>query len=216
MKPDFGPATLPTVIPVFPLAGALVLPRASLPLNIFEPRYLAMVRDAMANSRMIGMVQPRGEGSAPELFSVGGLGRITQFAEADDGRFLIVLTGVCRFRIVRELSVTTPYRQVEADYTPFIDDWSEGSTLGQAERAELEASLRSYLDAQGMAADWDAVASADNESLVNTLAGVCPFDIAEKQALLEAPDLHQRASTLAMLMAFSSDGGDGHDGRTVH
>ena len=203
MTPHFGPETLPDRIPVFPLAGALMLPRAELPLNIFEPRYLAMVRDAMAGDRVIGMLQPKTLLEPPEPFAVGGLGRITQFSETGDGRLLIAITGLTRFRIVRELEVETPYRQVVADYAEFAADWRDPDPLPAAVRADLENSLKSYLDVRGLSADWDAVANADDESLVNTLAVVCPFDLAEKQALLEAADVRERATVLAALMAFA-------------
>lgn len=203
MTAYYSADSLPAVIPVFPLAGALVLPHGELPLNIFEPRYLAMVRDAMAGDRLIGMVQPKDERDPPELYGVGGVGRISQFAETADGRILITLAGLTRFRIVEELIVDTPYRQVRADYAPFVADWRDGDPLAAAVRADLENSLRAYLDSQGLSADWDAVAGADDESLVNTLTAVCPFDIAEKQALLEAPTLRDRAGVLATLMAFA-------------
>lgn len=203
MTPHFSADTLPGTIPVFPLAGALMLPRAELPLNIFEPRYLAMVRDAMAGERLIGMVQPKDEREPPALYEVGGLGRITQFSETGDGRFLIALTGLTRFRIAEELNVDTPYRQVRADYSAFASDWRDGEPLAAAMRADLEGSLRTYLDSQGLSADWDAVAGADDESLINTLTAVCPFDVAEKQALLEAATLRDRAGVLAALMSFA-------------
>jgi uncharacterized protein len=209
MKPYFSADSLPASIPVFPLTGALMLPRAELPLNIFEPRYLAMVRDAMAGDRLIGMVQPKDEREPPELFGVGGVGRIAQFSETGDGRFLIALVGLTRFRIEQELTVETPYRQVKADYAPFVSDWGPADPLPAAVRADLESSLRSYLDTQGLSADWDAVAGADDESLVNTLTSVCPFDVAEKQALLEAPALRDRAGVLAALMTFAAPADDG-------
>lgn len=215
MSHRFRPDSLPTEISVFPLAGALLLPRGNLPLNIFEPRYLAMVRAAIAGDRMIGMVQPRSDDEPPGLYDIGGLGRITQFAETDDGRFMIVLTGICRFRIERELETDTPYRRVAVSYASYDADWQQPAPLSPAERAALEDSLRRYLDSQDMSADWDAVSTADDESLVNSLAGVCPFDIAEKQALLEAPDLNQRTSILTTLMSFAA-GEDGHDGQTMH
>ena len=204
MTLHFSADSLPASIPVFPLAGALMLPRAELPLNIFEPRYLTMVRDAMAGDRLIGMVQPKDDQEPPALYSIGGLGRITQFSETGDGRFLIALVGLTRFRIDHALEVDTPYRQVVADYAPFAGDWHEADALPLAVRADLETSLRAYLDTQGLSADWDAVASADDESLVNTLTAVCPFDVAEKQALIEAPTLRDRAGVLSALMAFAA------------
>jgi Lon protease-like protein len=202
---------LPAVIPVFPLSGAILLPRAVLPLNIFEPRYLAMTRDAMAGDRVIGIIQPRGDERAgpPELFATGGLGRITRFSETGDGRFLIALSGLIRFRVAEELGVTTPYRQVRADYAPFARDWDPAPPLPPAVRAGLEESLRAYLDTQNLSADWEAVRGADDEGLVSTLSAVCPFEILERQALLEAPDLAARADMLAMLMSFAGTAGGG-------
>jgi Lon protease-like protein len=200
---------LPTAVPVFPLIGGILLPRALLPLNIFEPRYLAMVRDAMAATgaahRIIGMVQPRARDEPPPLYEVGCLGRITDYRETDDGRILITLTGLSRFRIQAELERTTPYRQVMADYLGFQQDRAEPDPLSATARAALEEVLKTYLDTQGLSADWEAVRAADDESLVTTLACVCPFDPAEKQALLEAPDLQQRASTLTALMTFAQN-----------
>jgi len=207
------PATLPlpAVVPVFPLTGALLLPRGLLPLNIFEPRYLAMVRDAMAASgaahRIIGMIQPRARQEPPPLFDVGCLGLITDHRETDDGRILITLTGLSRFRVQAELERTTPYRQVMADYLGFQDDRDEPSPLSATARAGLEEVLHSYLDAQGLSADWEAVRAADDESLVTTLSCVCPFDPPEKQALLEAGDLPDRAATLTALMTFAQGPG---------
>lgn len=202
---------LPPAVPVFPLSGALLLPRSILPLNIFEPRYLAMVRDAMAAGgaahRVIGIIQPRVEGEPPPLYDVGCLGRITDFRETDDGRILIALTGVTRFRIQAELDRTTLYRQVMADYAEFRSDRGEPEPLAAAARAALEEVLQTYLDTKGLSADWEAVKSADDESLVTTLASVCPFDPAEKQALLEADGLPERAATLTALMTFAQGPG---------
>ncbi len=196
--------SLPTKLPLFPLSGALLLPRGTLPLNIFEPRYLAMIKDAMAAGRLVGMVQPKDDAPRPALYPVGGVGRITQFSETGDGRFMIALSGVSRFRIAAELEVDTPYRQAEVLYDDFAGDTEDASSLAAAQRADVEQRLRTYLDTQGLSADWDAVASADDESLVNTIAAVCPFDPAEKQALLEAPDVPARAATLSALMAFAA------------
>ena len=180
---------MPTAVPVFPLTGALLLPRGTLPLNIFEPRYLAMVRDAMAatgaSHRIIGIIQPRGADRRPKvnalaihsaLYDVGCIGRIADFRETDDGRILIALTGISRFRIAAELDRTTLYRQVMADYHDFPDDRDDPDPLTAAARAALEDVLRIYLDAQGLSADWEAVHSADDEALVTTLSGVCPFE----------------------------------------
>lgn len=207
---------LPAAVPVFPLSGALLLPRGVLPLNIFEPRYLAMVRDAMAATgaanRIIGIIQPRFDGDPPPLYNVGCLGRIGDYRETDDGRVLIALTGVTRFRIQAELDRTTLYRQVMADYHEFGEDRGEPEALAAAARAGLEDVLRSYLDDQGLSADWDAVKSADDEALVTTLSSVCPFDPAEKQALLEADGLPDRAATLTALMTFAQGTGGGAGG----
>ncbi len=207
----FGLDALPGRIPVFPLEGAIVLPRGQLPLNIFEPRYLDMVKTAMGGERLIGMIQPREDGS---LFEIGGLGRITQFTDPENGRLLIVLTGVTRFRIVDELAATTPYRQVEADYGDFVTDFKTPEPLAPILRSDLETSLRTYLDAQNLSADWEAVAGADDESLVNTLSAVCPFNVAEKQALLETKTVPARAATLCALMTLAP-GGESRAG-TVH
>ena len=225
LDPDDHPM-LPTVLPVFPIGGAVLLPRGVMPLNIFEPRYLAMVRDAMAGSKLIGMIQPRliadadaddDDGIArrrPDLFDVGCAGRITEFRETGDGRMVIALTGVARFAVARELDVTTPYRQVMPDYDAFADDAGEPRPLAPAARSALETTLRAYLDTQGLSADWKAVAEADDDSLVTTLSAVCPFDPVERQALLEARDLPARAATLNALMTFAQGSG-GSDGKTL-
>ncbi|WBX85559.1 LON peptidase substrate-binding domain-containing protein [Sphingosinicella microcystinivorans] len=205
----FGASALPEVIPVFPLENAIVLPRGQLPLNIFEPRYLAMVKAAMGGDRLIGMIQPKEDGS---LFEIGGLGRITQFTDPENGRLLIVLTGVTRFRIAGELDAATPYRQVRADYSGFTEDFQAPQPMAAVLRADLETTLRTYLDTQGLSADWEAVSGADDESLVNTLAAVCPFDVAEKQALLEAKTVPIRAATLCALMTLAQPGAENGSG----
>ena len=209
MHPPASLSDLPRRVRLFPLGGAILLPRAVMPLNIFEPRYLAMVRDAMADDHVIAIVQPRGDmqEERPPLFDIGTAGRITQYSETGDGRYLIALTGLARFRIVEELGVTTAYRQAVVVYAPFADDWGPADPLAPAARAALEATLRSYLEAQGLSADWEAVKSADDESLVNTLSVVCPFVPAERQALLEAQRLPERAATLTTLMSFAQGGG---------
>ncbi|MBZ6377551.1 peptidase S16 [Pacificimonas flava] len=204
--------TLPPAIPIFPLEGAVVLPRGNLPLNIFEPRYLDMVRDAVEGPGLIGMVQPREDG---ELYEVGGLGRIESCEETPDGRYEIILAGLMRFRIAEELTVMTSYRQVSAHYREFLGDLRTPTPLDATTRAALEQGLKLYLDEQGLSADWDAVTRSDDETMVNTLAAVCPFDPAEKQALVEAEDLPRRAALLEALMRFPG-GDDAAGGRQVH
>jgi Lon protease-like protein len=195
------PGDSPLRIPVFPLAGALLFPRAQLPLHIFEPRYRAMVRDALAADRLIGIIQPRGEGEPPPLFEVGCLGRIASAEELEDGRFNIVLEGLGRFRIAREAEVDTLYRQVDAERSGF-DDSAEPEPLGLAQRAEIEREARRYADALGYSVDWDAVTRLDDEMLINAIAQVAPFDVGSKQALLEAPDIAERCDLLVQFMQF--------------
>jgi Lon protease-like protein len=196
-----GPADLPEVIPVFPLPGALLLPRGQMPLNIFEPRYLAMVDDAFRDGhRLIGMIQPdathsRGE-AAPSLFRVGCVGRITQFAETGDGRYILELTGIARFKVADELSVKTPYRQCKVDFFPFIDDFTARKGENGVDREAVLAALTRFLQADQLQVEWDGINSAPNEALVNALAMMSPYGTAEKQALLEAPDLKTRAEIL--------------------
>lgn len=197
-----GPEALPGVIPVFPLPGALLLPRGQMPLNIFEPRYLAMIDDALrSGDRLIGMIQPDpahpgADPDKPHLFQVGCVGRMTQFAESGDGRYLIQLTGVARFRIAEELSVTTPYRQCKVTYQPFIDDFTPRMGEDEVDRKSLLRALTSFLKANNLKADWEGIENAPNEALVNALAMMSPYDAAEKQAMLEAPDLKTRAEIL--------------------
>ncbi len=196
-----GPGDLAEVIPVFPLPGALLLPRGQMPLNIFEPRYLMMVDDALRSGhRLIGMIQPDsahpGPEDKPNLFKVGCVGRITQLAETGDGRYLIQLTGICRFRIDAELPVATPYRQCRVIYTPFVDDFTARKGEDEVDRARLLRSLSDFLDANNLRADWEGIENAPNEALVNALAMMSPYGTAEKQALLEAPDLKTRAEIL--------------------
>jgi len=196
------PEAVPDVIPVFPLPGALLLPRGQMPLNIFEPRYLAMIDDALrSGDRLIGMIQPDptrpgADPDKPHLFQVGCVGRMTQFAESGDGRYLIQLTGVARFRIAEELSVTTPYRQCRVTYQPFVDDFTPRMGEDEVDRKALLRALTSFLKSNNLKADWEGIENAPNEALVNTLAMMSPYDAAEKQALLEAPDLKTRAEIL--------------------
>jgi uncharacterized protein len=198
-------------VPIFPLAGAILFPRAQLPLHIFEPRYRAMVRDALASDRMIAMVQPKDSGEPPHLFEIGCLGRIVGSEELDDGRFNIVLLGTSRFRVAREADVTTPYRQVDADRSGFHDD-AEPEPLASIQRAELERESRRYADALGYAVDWDAVGRLDDEMLVNGIAQIAPLDTGSKQALLEANDLTTRADLLVQFMQFQRMLPGGADG----
>lgn len=196
------PEDLPQRIPVFPLAGALLLPRADLPLNIFEPRYLAMIEHALSTDRVIGMIQPAAGDEAsdlPGLMKVGCLGRITAWSETPDDRMLITLTGVSRFQVVDELDVDTPFRQVIANYHPFAADLATGTGAAEVNRPALLKAFRDYLDANNMSADWKEVDSASTEVLVNTLSLLAPYPPQEKQALLEAPDLKTRADVLVAL-----------------
>jgi len=188
-------------IPVFPLAGAILFPGAQLPLHIFEPRYRAMIADALAGDRLIGMVQPRDQSEPPLLFEVGCLGRIVGADPLDDGRYNVVLEGLGRFRIAREAEVDTLYRQVDVDRSPF-DDGQEPEPLGLAHRAELEQEARRYADALGYSVDWSAVHRLDDEMLVNGIAQIAPLDVGSKQALLEADDIAARCELLVQFMQF--------------
>ena len=196
-----GSADLPEIIPVFPLADALLLPRGQMPLNIFEPRYLAMIDDALRSGhRLIGMIQPDtthpGHESKPNLFKVGCVGRITQLAESGDGRYILELTGVSRFRVLEEMTVLTLYRQCKVDYFPFLDDFTARKGEDAVDREALLEVLTDFLKANNLKVDWEGVESAPNEALVNALAMMSPYGPAEKQAMLEAPDLKTRAEIL--------------------
>ena len=199
-----GPIDLPEVIPVFPLPGALLLPRGTMPLNIFEPRYLAMIDDALRDGhRLIGMIQPdttrSGHADKPVLYKIGCVGRITQLAESGDGRYLIELTGVARFRVEQELDVKTPYRQCRVSFAPFTDDFVARKGEDKVDRTAVLDALRDFLKANELKADWEGIDKAPNEALVNALAMMSPYGSAEKQALLEAPDLKTRAEVLVAL-----------------
>jgi Lon protease-like protein len=194
-------ADLPQVIPVFPLDSALLLPRGQLPLNIFEPRYLNMVDDAIAGDRVIGMIQTLGgTRSRPKLAKVGCAGRVTSYAETSDGRYLITLTGVIRFRVNDELPVQTPYRQVRAEYARFEEDLRAPGGDGGFDRSRFLAALKTYLSYRSLDVDWDTVMAAPEEALVNSLSMALPFSSSEKQALLEAEDLNARRDSLIALL----------------
>jgi uncharacterized protein len=196
-----GPGELPATIPVFPLSGALLLPRGQMPLNIFEPRYLAMVDDALRDGhRLIGMIQPdishsRDE-NKPVLFRVGCAGRITQLAESGDGRYILELTGVARFKVVEEVTALTAYRQCKVDFFSYADDFVARKGEDDVDRAALLEVLTDFLEANNLKLDWEGIESAPNEALVNALAMMSPYGPAEKQAMLEAPDLKTRAEIL--------------------
>ena len=211
------PEDLPEAIPVFPLTGALLLPGGQLPLNIFEPRYLSMFDDAIASQRLVGMVQPvfgehRAEdqtADAPALCQVGCLGRITSFAETGDGRYVVSLTGICRYRLLEELRDDgKSYRRFRI--APFIADLSGRDDEQSIDREALLAAFKAYLDANKLEADWESVERASNMTLVNSLAMMSPYGPAEKQALLEAPDLKTRAETLIAIteIVLARDYGD--------
>lgn len=204
---------VPSAVPVFPLAGALLLPGGRMPLNIFEPRYLQMIDQTMGGSRLIGMIQPALDGALrddgePELCSVGCAGRIISLAETGDGRYLISLQGVCRFRIVQELTVKTPFRQCRI--APFLADLEEDQAGVDVDRPALLKAFRAYLQANELEADWESVSRAENGMLVNALSMMAPYGPAEKQALLEAPDLKTRAETLIAIteMTLAREGDD--------
>ena len=197
---------IPSIVPVFPLSGALLLPRSHLPLNIFEPRYLKMIDDALATDRVIAMVQPRfdepGEDEdedAPTLCEVGSLGRIVSVQESGDGRYLIQLAGICRISVVEELPTAQPYRKCRISAARFITDLEGEANGSEVDREALIKAFQGYLDANDLEADWKSVRAASNEALVNTLAMMSPYGPAEKQALLEAPDLAARAATLVAI-----------------
>ena len=202
---------LPATLPIFPLSGVLLLPHSALPLNVFEPRYLALVDDALSGNRLIGMIQPtesEDDVLKPKLSDVGCAGRIVSYRETEDNRYLITLAGVCRFRVKEEVPVLSPYRQVACDFAPFVADLVQSET-GDFPRDRLLAALKHYLSRRDMKADWKSVMTAPPESLVNALAMMCPFEPAEKQALLEAPSWIERVSTLVTLLEISTAPGPG-------
>lgn len=203
-------ADLPQVIPVFPLPGTILLPRGQLPLNIFEPRYLNMIDDAMAGDRILGLIQsPGGSRQLPSLAAVGCAGRITSFAETSDGRYLITLTGVCRFRVTSEMPSQTPYRQVRAAFASFESDLTAPTSVDFDRESFLDA-LRAYLERRQLEIDWETAEAAPQEALVNSLSMALPFEGAEKQALLEAMTLENRSAVLTALMRIdAAEMGDG-------
>jgi Lon protease-like protein len=202
-----APVLLPETLPIFPLTGAVLLPRARLPLNIFEPRYLSMVDDVLGQGRMIGMIQPNApegqDGPSSPIFSVGCAGRVTSFNETEDGRFLIGLTGICRFAVMEELPLEKPYRRVIADWKKFAHDIDAPEDI-DIDRKRLAAILQHYFKLQGIMADWNAVQNTPNDLLISSLVMICPLAPNEKQALLEAPNLHRRAEMLMALLEMAS------------
>jgi hypothetical protein len=202
MRSYHATSDLPAQLAVFPLSGVLLLPRGQLPLNVFEPRYLTMIDAAMSGNRIIGMIQtrePETHALTPALSAVGCAGRITSYSETDDGRYLVTLSGICRFRVEEELVVATPYRQVTPDYNIFASDLIVNPETDFPRERLLDA-LRAYLSQRDLKADWRSVMSAPAETLVNALAMLCPFEPAEKQALLEAPGWMERVETLVALL----------------
>ena len=210
-RPDFE--ALPRVVPIFPLPGVLLLPGGRLPLNIFEPRYLAMVRDALAGERSIAMIQPREDAAdvsaidvgAAEVYETGCLGRITAYSETDDGRYLITLTGLIRFDVARELPPMEGYRRVTADYERFRGDIADdpGAADSAIDRTRFLETLGFYFEAQGIEGDWKAIEKTGDAVLVTSLAMLCPFAASEKQALLEAVGLAERARAMTAIMEMS-------------
>jgi Lon protease-like protein len=217
-----GLEDLPAEFPVFPLPGALLLPRGKLPLNIFEKRYLAMVEDSLAAGRMFGMIQPdlhapsahaAETANEPALYRVGCLGRLSSFSETDDGRLLITLTGLARFAVTTELPMRHGYRRVRGDFSRYTGDLPLTRPPVEIERDRILTALRSYFARRSVDANWDAIRGLPDDGLVITLAMACPFEPVEKQALLEAPDDADRAVTLLALLqmgAASSDPPSGH------
>lgn len=213
----FDPAyeDLPRVLPIFPLEGVLLLPGGRLPLNIFEPRYLAMFDDAVASNRLIGMIQPcedcRGV-KAPRVYETGCVGRITSFSETDDGRYLVTLCGLIRFDVARELP-SGSYRLVEPDFTRFAGDLEEDRS--SIDRDRLMSVLTAYFEVNAIEGDWEAIEQTGDERLVTSLAMICPLGAPEKQALLESLTLTERAEALVAIMEMATHGGaGGHDGET--
>jgi hypothetical protein len=214
----FSAADLPQTIPVFPLPGALLLPRARLPLHIFEPRYLAMLDDCLkTKERLIGMVQPREgpEGKGKRLHSIGCAGRLTAFSETEDGRYMITLTGISRFRMLREADGFTPYIRADVDWGGFDRDLGQPENDPGFKRERFLDLLSKFFTARSLSTDWDSLKEADEELLINSLSMLCPFDVEDKQALLEAPSLSTRRETLVTLIEFALRGGSGGEGQEM-
>lgn len=204
---------LPDTIPVFPLPGALLLPRARLPLHIFEPRYLAMIDDCLKTpARLIGMIQPNPRlGKEEALHTIGCAGRITQFSETEDGRYMITLGGLSRFKVIQEVDGFTPYRNCEVNWEPFTRDKGKTERDPGFHREDFMRLLGRYFDARELTADWETLQDADDELLINSLSMLLEFEPEDKQALLEAPSLETRRETLVTLIEFSLRGGDTED-----
>jgi Lon protease-like protein len=205
---------LPDTIAVFPLPGALLLPRARLPLHIFEPRYLQMLDDALKTKhRLIGMIQPREVPGAAEkrLHAIGCAGRLTGFSETEDGRYMVTLSGISRFRVLQEVQGFTPYRRCQVDWAPFARDLGGAESDAGFKRAEFMAGLKRYFEAMDLSTDWGSLKGADEELLINSLSMLCPFSPEDKQALLEAPSLTTRRETLVTLIEFALRGGNGDE-----
>lgn len=205
---DLDMGSLPATVPVLPLPGVVLLPRGRLPLNIFEPRYLNLTEDALAQGRMLGMVQPRQTHPDPvpddaDMHETGSLGRIVAFNETEDGRFLVTLVGICRFRVTGEAEGCRGYRRVHADFSAFGDDLREDDS-SLLDRGRLMEAVRTYFGVKGIEADWEAVGEAPDEALVISLATICPFELGEKQALLECADTGARGELLTTLMEFAA------------
>ena len=219
----FQPSDLPAQLAVFPLRGAILLPRATLPINVFEPRYLAMFDDVISGDRLLGIVQPgRGSnreddiesptGNDVELRQIGGVGRVTAFQELDDGRLLVTLTGISRFKIIDEPVSGKPYRTCNVDYNPFVGDFEQGLGEQDVDRDTFLSVLKTYLETHQLETDWDSISKASTEFLVNSLSVVSPYGEEEKQALLEAVNLKERADILVALAQMELAGGDGNTG----
>ena len=207
------PADLPDTVSVFPLPGALLLPRSRLPLHIFEPRYLQMLDDALkTKERLIGMVQPNpGPGHGARLHRIGCAGRVTQFSETEDGRYLITLSGISRFRVVQECDGFTPYRRCEVNWSGFEGDLGRSEPDCGFERGDLLELLERFFAARGLSTDWESLQEADDELLINSLSMLLDFDPEDKQALLEAPCLATRRETLVTLIEFALRSGSSED-----